>query len=239
MDRSTVGNVVRSPIEDVCAVPIPSGAWVKSLHLAAHRVPAPDETIDIGGRQVTLRPMRAGDESLHGAFITRLDAGDLRSRFGRGIGELPREAFRRRTRVDPDRETAFVAIAAPDGGEPEIVGEVRAHADPYGGRWEFGIVVSSAHHRLGLGRLLLGKLVDCARARNVRLLYGLVDASNDSMIGLARRLGFDVEQVPDSGTVIVSLEFDVTAAATIARGRGHSPADAGRLPLPPRGRGLG
>jgi RimJ/RimL family protein N-acetyltransferase len=228
MSRLTGANLA-SPaarhMDDVCAVPIPSNAWVKSLHLAARRVPAAAEEVDVGGLRVTLRPMRAGDERLHEAFVARLDADDLRSRFGREIGTLRREEFARRTRVDPDRESAFVAIAAREGGEPEIVGEVRAQADPYGGRWEFGIVVSSAHHRLGLGRLLLGRLVDCARARNVRLLYGLVNASNAAMIGLARRLGFDVDEVPGSGTVIVSLDVAATAPASVARGRGRPAAN--------------
>jgi len=39
----------------------------------------------------------------------------------------------------------------------------------------------------------------------VRLLYGLVDPSNTGMIALARRLGFDVDEVPGGATVVVSL----------------------------------
>jgi len=39
------------------------------------------------------------------------------------------------------------------------------------------------------------------------LLYGLVDRSNTAMIALARRMGFDVDEVPAGATVVVTLEL--------------------------------
>jgi acetyltransferase len=197
-------------------VPIPRGAWVKTLGL--HASDADELQLRAsGGRaehnratarpgKVTVRPMRPGDEPLHEAFVARLEAADRRSRFGRDIDDVPAVVSTRRTRVDPARDIAFIATVERDGRDAAIVGEVRAHADPGGDRWEFGIVVASDRKGSGLGRRLLERLVDCARERGVRLVYGLVASSNDAMLALARRLGFAVEVAPGSRVAIVSID---------------------------------
>ena len=61
--------------------------------------------------------------------------------------------------------------------------------------------------RQGLGRALLEKGIALCRERKLRLLYGLVDRSNTAMIALARRMGFDVYEVPAGATVVVTLEL--------------------------------
>lgn len=163
------------------------------------------ETMAIAG--VTLRPLRAEDAVEHDKFIARLDPGDARLRFGRDIAEVPRSELDRLTRIDGEREKAFVATLPRADGRWEIVGEVRAREDSYGARSEFAIVVRSDLQGLGLGRALLEMVIAFCRARGGRLLYGLVAASNTPMLGLARRLGFEVDHVPGGRTVVVSLDL--------------------------------
>jgi L-amino acid N-acyltransferase YncA len=61
--------------------------------------------------------------------------------------------------------------------------------------------------RSRLGRALLEKAIAVCRERDLRLLYGLVDRSNAAMIALARRLGFEVDEVPAGTTVVVTREL--------------------------------
>ncbi len=154
----------------------------------------------------TVRQMRAGDAAMHREFIAGLDPGDLRFRFGSRIDEVPPARLGSVTKVDQEREATFVAIARTAVGDPEIVGEIRVQDDTGAPTSEFAIAVRSDRQRRGLGRVLLESAIAFCRARGVRMLYGLVEPSNAAMIGLARRLGFDVDDKTGS-KVVVSLEL--------------------------------
>ena len=162
--------------------------------------------IELAGLRVTLQPIRAEDEAQHDEFLARVDPDDLRFRFDREIGEVPRIELARMTQIDYEREIAFVATIPRDGCGSKIVGEVRASADVDGGRSEFTFIVRSDLQRRGLGRVLLEKLIDYCRERIVRLLYGLVASSNAGMRGFARRLRFKVDRGPGR-TAVVSLDL--------------------------------
>jgi acetyltransferase len=164
-----------------------------------------------GGTRLLLRAMRADDSADYDAFIARLDLDDLRFRFGKQADQVSRSELARLSRIDWGRDMALIAVMQRGERSWEIVGDARARADPFGARSEFAIVVRSDLQRLGLGRLLLEKVIRCCRARNVRLLYGLVGPSNAGMLGLARRLGFEVDHVPRGTIAVVSLELQPNA----------------------------
>jgi acetyltransferase len=166
--------------------------------------------IRLRGRRVTLRPMRADDRGLHEQFLATLPDRDLRLRFGPENSRLPVDQLARTLRRHRVRDIVFVATVRREGRR-HIVGEVIARPDPGGAREEFAIVVAPDQQGSGLGRALLEKLIACARARGVGLLYGLVDRSNEAMLGLGRRLGFDVDDVPGGVTTVLSLELGAAA----------------------------
>lgn len=183
--------------------------WLRGLsRIGGHSYPSElAEEIVLAGRPMALRPIHEDDLARYAEFLSQVGPEDFRYRFGRAMTEMPRSELACMTDVDYGREMAFVAVGQIDEGRWEIVGEARAHADPYGSRSEFSIVVRSDVQRLGLGRALLMKLIAYCRARRVRLLYGLVAPSNAGMLGLARELGFDIDHVPGGRTVVVSLDL--------------------------------
>jgi acetyltransferase len=163
-----------------------------------------ERAIELDGRRVTLRPLRAADAGLHRAFIASLATEDLRFRFGDRVVSMSDAELERLARVDPERERIVVATLSSDAGAP-IVGEVRILDDAEGASAEFAIAVRSDLQGRGVGRALLESAIADCRARGLRVLYGLVDPANGGMLALASRLGFDIDHVPGGSTAVVWL----------------------------------
>ena len=157
------------------------------------------------GRDILLRPIRPEDEPAHHALIARMSPEDLRLRFFSYVRELRHAQMARLTQVDYDREMAFIATAPDEHGEPETLGVVRTVTDPDNESAEFAVLVRSDLKGQGLGSMLMKKIIDYCRSRGTAEIKGLVLASNESMIGLARSLGFRVESGPDGDTVVARL----------------------------------
>ncbi|MBX3589979.1 MAG: bifunctional acetate--CoA ligase family protein/GNAT family N-acetyltransferase [Burkholderiaceae bacterium] len=157
------------------------------------------------GRDILLRPIRPEDEPAHHALIARMSPEDLRLRFFSYVRELRHAQMARLTQVDYDREMAFIATAPDEHGEPETLGVVRTVTDPDNESAEFAVLVRSDLKGKGLGSMLMKKIIDYCRSRGTAEIKGLVLASNESMIGLARSLGFRIESGPDGDTVVARL----------------------------------
>ena len=57
---------------------------------------------------------------------------------------------------------------------------------------EFAIVVRDDYQRKGIGTKLMDALIQAARDRHVREIYGLVLAANPGMARFSESLGFDI-----------------------------------------------
>ena len=100
---------------------------------------------------------------------------------------MPPQLLARFTQLDYDRELALVALA-PDGREFIGVGRYAPNAD--GETAEFALTIADAWQGRGIGRALLERLRECARAAGYRTLYGHILHANREMLELAKRLGF-------------------------------------------------
>ena len=103
----------------------------------------------------------------------------------------------------------------------------RIVADPDNARAEFAIVVERELSRLGLGTMLIRRLIEYARGRGIGELYGDVLEDNHVMRHLCRSLGF-AEAKAEGQVVRVSLspaastsppEPPLTGAASAPEGR--------------------
>jgi len=73
-------------------------------------------------------------------------------------------------------------------------------------RAEYAILVDHALSERGLGSMLMQRIIDYARSRGIREIYGEVLQENDSMLKLCRALGFTVKRsADDPGILHVSL----------------------------------
>ena len=161
-----------------------------------------EERIDVAGKPVLVRPIRPEDEPAFKTFISRVSPSDIHFQFFYAVRELPHSQLARFTQIDYDREMAFVAV---DDGE--ILGEVRAVADPDNTRAEFAILVRSDRQGRGLGSALLSQIIRYCRARGTGELFGEVLTANRRMLALAEALGFTSRRLPDGETVRVELKL--------------------------------
>jgi acetyltransferase len=162
-------------------------------HMAIHPYPVELEgTMRLrDGTMVAVRPIRPEDAALEGRFFDALSERSRYQRFLNQIAHLPPQMLARFTQLDYDRELALVALA-PEGGTSggEFIGVGRYAPNADGETAEFALTVADAWQGKGVGRALLERICDCARAAGYRTLYGHILHANREMIELSERLGF-------------------------------------------------
>jgi acetyltransferase len=149
------------------------------------------------GRTFLLRPIRPEDEPALLRGFNRLSEDEVRARFFVPMKTLPHVTAARFTQIDYDREMAFVLAERGSAGVAELHAVVRLAADPDNRTAEFAIVVEHELTGLGLGALLMRRLIDYARSRGIGELYGDVLHDNVVMRALCRSLGFNEGPVED------------------------------------------
>jgi acetyltransferase len=153
------------------------------------------------GSTVRVRPIRPEDAALELAFFHGLSARSRYHRFMQHLPELPPRMLARFTQLDYDRELALVAVS-----QEHFVAVGRYAPNPDGRTAEFALTVADAWQGKGLGRALLARLCDAARAAGYEALYGHILADNHEMLELATRLGFvPAEQAGGETTVVRRL----------------------------------
>jgi acetyltransferase len=150
-----------------------------------------------GGQYLQLRPIRPEDEPAFRRLFDRLPPDDVRLRFLHPMKMLPRALAARLTQIDYDREMALVLTGAGGGSNAELYGVGRFSADPDNGRAEFAILLDPAKTGLGLGPMLMRRIIDVARERGIGQLFGEVLSENRAMLALCRAMGFKRRSVPD------------------------------------------
>jgi RimJ/RimL family protein N-acetyltransferase len=158
------------------------------------------------GRRATIRPIRRDDAARTAAFIDALSTQSKHALFLGGIAQLSDAALQRLCSSRDARDMAYVATVLTADGERQIGVCRYAGADSADGA-EISVAVADDWQHQGLGKLLLSKLIDYARAHGVRRLYSMDSASNDAMRRLAHEVGFTEQPDPDDiHQVIYSLQ---------------------------------
>lgn len=143
------------------------------------------------GQQVRLRPLRPDDAAALQEGVRRyMSPEDLRLRFLAPVKELAPALLDRLTHPDPDREIALVVERVE---RPELLAVGRLAADPGSDAAEYAITVRSDMKGHGLGYMLMGRLLECARQRGCAEVFGYVLPENQAMLKMCREYGFTVE----------------------------------------------
>src|SRR5690606_29835398 len=149
---------------------------------------------------VRIRPVRPEDAAPVQAFFDGLSREARYYRFMEEIDELSPTMVARFTQIDYDREMALLAIIA-EGGIDKVIGSARYALAPDGESVEFARAVADEWQRYGIGRRLMGALIDCARGKGWRSMEGDVLASNAKMLRMMQALAFKILPHPEQSTL--------------------------------------
>ncbi len=169
-----------------------------------------EETVTLGdGRSLLLRPIRPEDEpSLQEAFA-KLTPEEVRLRFFAPMSTLDHVAAARFSQLDYDREMALVLTDPGIPGRTEIYAVVSLSADPDNERAEYAILVRHDMAGMGLGILLMRRIIDYARQRGIREIDGDVLRDNRTMLKLCKVFGFTTKRDPEDLEIVkVRLRLD-------------------------------
>jgi acetyltransferase len=157
-----------------------------------------------GGERVLIRRLRPDDMSLYPDFLRDVSAEDLRLRFFAHIAELSAEERDKLSHLDYRHEMAFIALDEDSG---RMLGLVRLKDELDEQTAEFAILVRSRLKGHGLGWLLMQRVIDYAKEKGLRRVYGDVLAENATMLQMCGELGFRVEDMgSDFRRVVLDLE---------------------------------
>jgi GNAT superfamily N-acetyltransferase len=153
------------------------------------------------GKTLTLRFVEPDEaEALQNYFRSL----SVRSRYNRFLGamsELPQAELGHFVHAGENDRFSVVATMTIDGFET-IVGEARYGFDSAAASFEFGLSIDDRWQGHGIGSALLKNLQCRAAALGARRLLGDTLRSNDVMIGLARKSGFEFMRNPDDWKLV-------------------------------------
>ncbi|SDD49801.1 Acetyltransferase (GNAT) family protein [Cupriavidus sp. YR651] len=175
-----------------------------------------------GGAQVTLRAVQEGDGAGLRTFIDALSRESRYFRFLTG-GRIADETIHGFVSHHPGRDVGLVVTAQhPAAVEPTIIASAE-YVVGDDGIAEFAVVVADDWQGQGLGRRLIQRLQQLARAANLRGMRGDVLAENRRMLAIMRDCGFSTRRNPED-----NLLHEV--ALTLADVSKPVAANAARLP---------
>jgi RimJ/RimL family protein N-acetyltransferase len=151
--------------------------------------------------QLPTRPIRPDDEARFRRLWPRLSRDTIYRRFHAPLHRIPAATVRHLVEVDHDLREAVVAEVG-----DEVVAVARYDRSPLDpSQAEFAVLVEDAWQGVGLGRQLILELIRLAADRGVRTLTATVQADNDRMLAVLRRV------LPDSTVVLEDDVYEVTS----------------------------
>lgn len=147
------------------------------------------------GTAVTLRPIRVADADIEQEFVRNLSDEARYFRFMDMLRELSPQMLKQMTNIDYHDQMALVAVTRRNEQDIQIaVG--RYVVLPNSEDCEFAIVVSDEWQRKGIAKALMLLLIDAARSRGLKKMFGEVLASNVKMLHFVNTLGFHAAMDP-------------------------------------------
>jgi acetyltransferase len=197
-------------------LPRPAIRPYPSQYISRWQMPSPspsnDTTAAGGAAEVTIRPIRPEDEPLMVAFHHTLSDASVYLRYfqvQKLDSRVAHERLIRKCCVDYDREIALVADRVnPQSGEHEILAVARLTRQLGRAEAELGVLVSDCYQGSGLGRELVARLIDIARAEKIPAIVAHILSQNAPMLALARRFHFTSAPGDDPATQTAILQLN-------------------------------
>ncbi len=155
-----------------------------------------------------VRPIEPSDAGALVAFHSRLSDKTVYLRFFGYHPQLSTAEVSRFTDLDYSDRMALVALL--DDQLVSVVRYFRSSDDP--SEAEVALVVADAEQRRGIATLLLEHLAAYARTQGISKFSAEVLASNQRMLGVFQRVGYEVQSILSGG--VVRVAFPITPTET-------------------------
>ena len=153
------------------------------------------------GKSLTVRFVEPGDAEALQSYFRSLTTRSRHNRFLGAMSELPRNLLEDFIHVGEQDRFSVIATMTIAGRET-IVGEARYAFDADKDSFEFGLSIDDRWQGQGVGSALLRNLECRAAAFGANLLFGDTLRSNEVMIALARKSGFNFTGNPDDWKLV-------------------------------------
>ncbi len=169
-------------------------------HLAIHPYPAHlVKNIQLSdGTDIVIRPIRPEDAEIEATFVRELSKESKYFRFMNSVQELSQEMLVRFTQIDYHNEMALVAVRQ---NSDEQIGVARYTTNLDKKSCEFALVVSDRWRGKGIAHMLMQRLMEIARDRDLERMEGQVLANNHKMLQLMKSLNFQISNDPEDTSV--------------------------------------
>jgi GNAT superfamily N-acetyltransferase len=166
-----------------------------------------EETKEIDGGLITIRPAKPVDERRIQEHFYTQDKDDIYSRFFQARTRFVRGDVESMFQIDYVKNLTLLAVVGEFGfGKVVAVGEYLL--DPSNNLAEVAFSVSKEWQGKGLGKILMKKLAEAARENGISGLMAYTLPRNQGMIKLFKNLPYKTETVYDGEVVELTCMFD-------------------------------
>lgn len=166
-----------------------------------------EESVEIGGEAVTIRPAKPVDERRIQEHFYSLDKDDVVARFFHEKTSFVHDEVKGVSLIDYIKDLTIVAVVGEFGfGRVIAIGECLI--DPASNEAEIAFSISKSYQKKGLGKLLLDKLASAARENGTSGLIAYTSAQNRGMIKLFKSLPYKVDSFFDGEMLKLSCKFN-------------------------------
>jgi RimJ/RimL family protein N-acetyltransferase len=169
-----------------------------------------EETLDLKGEKVTIRPSKPVDERRIQEHYYSLPKEDVLTRFFCQKTIFGRTEMQTRSQTDYVNDLTLVAVIG-DFGFGRVVGVAECMRLEQSNLAEVAFSVSEDFQGRGLGTIFLKKLAAVARESGIAGLLAYTFPSNKAMIQLFKTLPYKVKTVYEDGDLVLSCRFNELA----------------------------
>jgi acyl-CoA hydrolase/RimJ/RimL family protein N-acetyltransferase len=166
-----------------------------------------EETIDLTGDKVTVRPAKPVDARRIQEHFYNLDKDDVVARFFHEKTSFVKEEVEGVSQIDYVKDLTMVAIVG-EFGFGRVVGIGEYLIDPATNIAEIAFSISKDFQKKGLGKILLRKLAAAARSNDISGLVAYTSPQNQGMIKLFKQLPYKVSTFFDGDMLILKCKFN-------------------------------
>jgi acyl-CoA hydrolase/GNAT superfamily N-acetyltransferase len=166
-----------------------------------------EETIEIDGEPVTIRPAKPVDERRIQEHFYNLDKDDVIARFFHEKTSFVHDEVEGVSLIDYINDLTMVAVVG-EFGFGRVVGIGECLLDPATRIAEVAFSISKSFQHRGLGKILLHKLATAARDNAIAGLMAYTSPQNRGMIKLFNILPYKVNSFFDGDVLVLNCKFN-------------------------------